>query len=125
MAWFSGFSIFRRLFLDSVYKVLGKSRLRGYQHRYVGSYYLEVPDSPPLLGVLGVWMTFKKAAMAKTLRNGLIMSEMGLPITNGWILRFSWDWHCTSFKKTTVKFKTHYKSSPMINISYIFLSLRF
>ena len=23
--------------------------------------------------------------------------------TNGWILRFSWGWHCTSFKKTAVK----------------------
>ena len=30
---------------------------------------------PPLLGVLGAWMTFKKAEMAKTLRNGLSMIE--------------------------------------------------
>jgi hypothetical protein len=29
----------------------------------------------PLLGVLGAWMTFKKAEMAKTLRNGLSMIE--------------------------------------------------
>ena len=34
-----------------------------------------IPDSPPLLGVWGAWMTFKKAEMAKTLRNGLTMSE--------------------------------------------------
>ena len=27
------------------------------------------------LGVLGAWMTFKKAEMAKTLRNGLSMIE--------------------------------------------------
>jgi hypothetical protein len=31
-----------------------------------------VPEIPPLLGV---WMTFKKAEMAKTLRNGLSMIE--------------------------------------------------
>ena len=29
----------------------------------------------PLLGFLGAWMTFKKTEMAKTLRNGLSMSE--------------------------------------------------
>ena len=34
-----------------------------------------MPDSPPLLGVLGAWVTFKKAEMAKTLWNGLSMSE--------------------------------------------------
>ena len=37
---------------------------------------LAVPDSPPLLGVLGAWMTFRKTEMAKTLSNGLNMSEM-------------------------------------------------
>ena len=34
-----------------------------------------VPEIPPLLGVLGAWMTFKKAEMAKTLKNELIMIE--------------------------------------------------
>ena len=34
-----------------------------------------VPEIPPLLGVWGAWMTFKKAVMAKTLRNGLSMIE--------------------------------------------------
>ena len=34
-----------------------------------------VPEIPPLLGVLGAWMTFKKAEMAKTLRNRLSMIE--------------------------------------------------
>ena len=38
----------------------------------------------PLLGVLGVWMTFKKAEMEKTLRNGLNLSEMD-PINNKWL----------------------------------------
>ena len=46
-------------------------------------------------------MTFKKAEMAKTLRNGLIMIETN-PL-NGWILQFSWGCHCTSLKKTAVK----------------------
>jgi hypothetical protein len=36
-------------------------------------------------GVLGAWMTFKKAEMEKNLRNG-------------WISRFSRGWHCTSYK---------------------------
>ena len=38
---------------------------------YVGRLFLGYP----LLGVLGEWMTFKKAEMAKTLRNGLSMIE--------------------------------------------------
>ena len=38
----------------------------------------------PLLGVLGVWMTFKKAEMAKTRRNGLSMIEMN-PLNHNWL----------------------------------------
>ena len=34
-----------------------------------------VSDSLPLLEVLGAWMTFKKAEMAKNLRIGLSMIE--------------------------------------------------
>ena len=34
-------------------------------------------------GVLGAWMTFKKAEMAKTLKNGLIMIEMN-PLNHIW-----------------------------------------
>ena len=54
-----------------VYIPYGKSWLRGFEKIYVGrlfSGYLK-------LGVLGAWMTFKKAEMAKTLRNGLSMIE--------------------------------------------------
>ena len=43
-----------------------------------------VPEIPPLLGVLGAWMTFKKAEMAKTLRNGLSMIEMN-PLNHNWL----------------------------------------
>ena len=42
-----------------------------------------VPEIPPLLGILGAWMTFKKAEMAKTLRNGLSMIEMN-PLNHNW-----------------------------------------
>ena len=42
-----------------------------------------VPEMPPLLGVLGAWMTFKKAEMAKTLRNGLSMIETN-PLNHIW-----------------------------------------
>ena len=36
------------------------------------------------LGVLGAWMTFKKAEMAKTLRNGLSMIETN-PLNLNWL----------------------------------------
>ena len=36
------------------------------------------------MGVLGTWMTFKKAEMAKTLRNGLSMSKMD-PLNHKWL----------------------------------------
>ena len=36
------------------------------------------------LGVLGAWMTFKKAEMAKTLKNGLSMIEMN-PLNHNWL----------------------------------------
>ena len=36
------------------------------------------------LGVEGVWMTFKKAEMAKTPRNGLSMIEMN-PLNHNWL----------------------------------------
>ena len=44
----------------------------------------EVPDSHLFLGVLRAWMTFKKPEMDKTLRNGLIMSEMD-PLNHKWL----------------------------------------
>ena len=45
--------------------------------------YFRGPEIPLLLGVLGSWMTFKKAEMAKTLKNGLIMIEMN-PLNHIW-----------------------------------------
>ena len=63
-----------------VYIPYGKSRLRGFEKIYVGrlfSGYLK-------LGVLGAWMTFKKAEMAKTLQNGLSMIEMNTLNHNWW-----------------------------------------
>ena len=42
-----------------------------------------VPEIPPLLGALGAWMTFKKAEMAKTLRNGLSIIETN-PLNHNW-----------------------------------------
>ena len=61
------------------YIAYGKSRLRGFEKIYVGRLFLGYP----LLGVLGEWMTFKKAEMAKTLRNGLSMIEMN-PLNHNW-----------------------------------------
>ena len=49
-----------------------------------GKFIFGVPEIPPLLGVLGAWMTFKKAEMAKTLSNGLSMIEMN-PLNHNWL----------------------------------------
>ena len=38
---------------------------------------------PPLLGVFGAWKTFKKAEIAKTLRNWLSMIETN-PLNHNW-----------------------------------------
>ena len=45
--------------------------------------YFRRPEIPLLLGVLGSWMTFKKAEMEKTLKNGLIMIETN-PLNRNW-----------------------------------------
>ena len=53
--------------------------MQGFEKIYVGrlfSGYLKWE-------VLGAWMTFKKAEMAKTLKNGLIMIEMN-PLNHIW-----------------------------------------
>ena len=42
-----------------------------------------VPEIPPLKGVFGAWITFKKSEMAKTLRNGLSIIEMN-PLNHNW-----------------------------------------
>ena len=54
--------------------------MQGFEKIYVGrlfSGYLK-------LGVLGAWMTFKKAEMAKTLRNGSYMIEMN-NLNHNWL----------------------------------------
>ena len=43
-----------------------------------------VPEIVPLFGVLGAWRTFKKAEMAKTVRNGLSMIETN-PLDHNWL----------------------------------------
>ena len=62
-----------------VYIPYGKSRLRGFERINVGRLFSEYMK----LGVLGAWMTFKKAEIAKTLRNGLSMIEM-TPLNHNW-----------------------------------------
>ena len=64
-----------------------KSRLRGFQKTYVGrlfSGYLKYPLSWGFLRVLGAWMTFKKADMAKTLKIRFSMIEMN-PLNHKWL----------------------------------------
>ena len=64
-----------------------KSRLRGFQKTYVGrvfSGYLKYPLSWGFLRVLGAWMTFKKADMAKTLTTRFSMIETN-PLNHKWL----------------------------------------
>ena len=93
--FFSEFSLLGQETYGGVYIPYGKSRLRGFEKIYVGrlfSGYLK-------LGVGGAWMTFKKAEMAKTLRNVLSMIEKN-PLNHNWSDFMIWrGWHCTSFKK--------------------------
>ena len=60
------------------------SRLSEISKVYIcGKVIFGVPEIPSLLGFLGAWMTFKKAEMAKTLRNGLSMIETN-PLNHNW-----------------------------------------
>ena len=52
---------------------------RGFEKIYVGRLFSGYLKS----GVLGAWMTFKKAEMAKTLRHGLSMNETN-PLNHNW-----------------------------------------
>ena len=64
-----------------------KSRLQGFQKTYVGrlfSGYLKYPLSWGFLRVLGAWMTFKKADMAKTLKTRFSMIETN-PLNHKWL----------------------------------------
>ena len=64
-----------------------KSRLRGFQKLYVGrlfSGYLKYPLSWGFSRVLGAWMTFKKADMAKTLKHRFRMIETN-PLNPKWL----------------------------------------
>ena len=58
--FFSGFSLLRQETLDM----------------WVFIYVVRLFSGYLKFGVLGTWMTFEKAEMAKTLRNGLSMIEM-------------------------------------------------
>ena len=57
----------------------GKSRLQGFEKIYARRLFSEYLN----WGVLGAWMTFKKAEMAKTLSNGLSMIETN-PLNHIW-----------------------------------------
>ena len=64
-----------------------KSRLQGFQKLYVGrlfSGYLKYPLSWGFSRVLGAWMTFKKADMAKTLKHRFRMIETN-PLNPKWL----------------------------------------
>ena len=72
-----GVSTFSQFFLDEVFmRFMGSPNWEDIKIAIWEVNFRGIPDSPPLLGVLGAWMTFKKAEMAKTLKNGLSMIEM-------------------------------------------------
>ena len=49
----------------------------------ISQYIIGIPEIPLLLVVLSAWMTFKKAEMVKTFRNGLSMIETN-PLNHNW-----------------------------------------
>ena len=57
----------------------GKSQLQGFEKTYVGRLFSGFLK----LGVSGAWMTFKKAGMSKTLKNGLSIFETN-PLNHNW-----------------------------------------
>ena len=64
-----------------------KSQLREFQKIYVGTLFSGYLKYPLLWGfwrVLGAWMTFKKADMAKTLKIRFSMIEMN-PLNHKWL----------------------------------------
>ena len=106
-AWFSGFSPFRQLTLDM-----------GVFNRFMGSPILshDCKDfknsmeegnfrgmylkKPSFGGFWGRGWPLKSLKWTKPLGMGWVWLKRNPSTTNGWILWFSWDWHCTSFKKT-------------------------
>ena len=69
-AWFSGFSKFGQLTFDMgvFIRSMGSPDCEDIKIAMEEAHFA-VPDLPPLFGVLGAWMTFKKAEMKKTLKN--------------------------------------------------------
>ena len=85
LAWFSGFSSFWQLTLDMgvFIRFMGSPDCKDLKNamgevNFWGTWFT------PLLGVLGVCMTFKNPEMDKTLRNGLSMIEMD-PLNHKWL----------------------------------------
>ena len=62
-----------------------------------GSLFSRLLEKTFFTGVLGVWMTIKKAERPKSLGMGLVWVKQTPSTTCGWILGFSRDWYCTSF----------------------------
>ena len=54
--------------------------MRGFEKIYVGRLF----SGYLILGGLGAWMTFKKAEISKTLKNGLGMIETN-PLNHNWL----------------------------------------
>ena len=80
-----GVSTFSQFFLDEVFmRFMGSPNCKDIKIAMWEVNFRGIPDSPPLLGVWGAWMTFKKAEMAKTLRNGLTMIELN-PLDHNWL----------------------------------------
>ena len=80
----SGFSLLRQETLDMglfIYLMWSPNCEDLKKHMWEGIF--GVLEIPPLLGVLGAWITFKKAEMAKTLKSGLSMIETN-PLNHNW-----------------------------------------
>ena len=73
----------KNFFLKIFRQNFGSPECKDLKKYICGKVIFGVPEIPPLLGDWGAWMTFKKAKMAKSLRNGLSMIETN-PLNHNW-----------------------------------------
>ena len=92
--FFLNFFTFRQLILViRVYTMFIGSPDCDFMKITMGKFIFGLLEKTLFTGVLGVWMTFKKAERPKP----LVMGQVWVKWAPSMILRFSRDWHCTSF----------------------------
>ena len=88
-----------------------------FENHHGGSLFSGYLKKTTLLAGFGGMDDLQKSRKAETLWNGLSMNETDPSTTNGWILQFSSDWHCTSLKNTAVNLHfSHFYGRHLFNM---------